>query len=76
MPVVRDVLMMCVMVGLSVGAIAFRRVEGMGSRGQVVGWFERRSMDVSFLVRVKNEESDALIDRGSRYLHLVQRDVS
>ncbi len=33
MPVRRDVLMMCVSAGKSVGEIAWRRCEGIGSRG-------------------------------------------
>ncbi len=41
----RDVLMMCVSAGKSVGEIAWRRCEGIGSRGHVVGWLERRSLD-------------------------------
>ncbi len=43
----RDVLMMCVSAGKSVGEIAWRRCEGIGSRGHVVGWLERRSLDIS-----------------------------
>ncbi len=37
-PVRRDVLMMCVSAGKSVGEIAWRRCEGIGSRGHVVIW--------------------------------------
>ncbi len=33
----RDVLIMCVSAGKSVGEIAWRRCEGIGSRGHVVG---------------------------------------
>ncbi len=47
MPVRRDVLMMCVSAGKTVGEIAWRRCEGIGSRGHVVGWLERRSLDTS-----------------------------
>ncbi len=47
MPVRRDVLMMCVSAGKSVGEIAWRRCEGIGSRGHVVGWLERRSLDTA-----------------------------
>ncbi len=50
-PVRRDVLMMCVSAGKSVGEIAWRRCEGIGSRGHVVGWLERRSLDTSASVR-------------------------
>lgn len=45
----------------SLGAMACMRVDGMGSRGQVVGWQEGRSMDLSFLVKVEYK-SDALFD--------------
>ncbi len=45
MPVRRDVLIMSA--GKSVGEIAWRRCEGIGSRGHVVGWLERRSLDTS-----------------------------
>ncbi len=37
MPVRRDVLIMCVSAGKSVGEIAWRRCVGIGSRGHVVG---------------------------------------
>ncbi len=33
--------MMCVSAGKSAGEIAWRRCEGIGSRGHVVGWLER-----------------------------------
>lgn len=45
--VVTDVLMICVMTWLSVGAIPWRRVEGKTSRGQVVEWLKRRSVNLS-----------------------------
>ncbi len=41
----RDVLMMCVSAGKGEGEIAWRRYEGIGSRGHVVGWLERRSLN-------------------------------
>ncbi len=47
----RDVLMMCVSAGKSVGEIAWRRCVGIGSRGHVVGWLERRNLDTSALVK-------------------------
>ncbi len=47
----RDVLLMCVSVGKSVGEIAWRRCEGIVSRGHFVGWLERRSLDTSASVR-------------------------
>ncbi len=37
MPVRRDVLIMCVSAGKSVGEISWRRCVGIGSRGHVVG---------------------------------------
>ncbi len=37
--------MMCVSAGKSDGEIAWRRCEGIGSRGHVVGWLERRSIN-------------------------------
>ncbi len=49
-PVRRDVLM-CVSAGKSEGEIAWRRCEGIGSRWNVVGWLERRSLDTSASVR-------------------------
>ncbi len=51
MPVRRDVLIMCVSAGRSAGEIAWRRCEGIGSRGHVVGWLERRSLDTSGSVK-------------------------
>ncbi len=51
MPVRRDVLIMCV----SAGEIAWRRCEGIGSRGHVVGWLER-SFDTSASVRGQKEK--------------------
>ncbi len=51
MPVRRDVLIMCVSAGKSEGEIAWRRCEGIGSRGHVVGWLERRRLDTSASVR-------------------------
>ncbi len=60
MPVRRDVLMMCVSAGKSVGEIAWRRCEGIGSRGHVVGWLERRSLDT--------EGEDGSLSSGSSWL--------
>ncbi len=54
-PVWRDVLIMCVSTGKSVGEIAWRRCEGIGSRGHVVGWLER-SFDTSASVRGQKEK--------------------
>ncbi len=50
MPVRRDVLIMCVSAGRSAGEIAWRRCEGIGSRGHVVAWLERRSLDTIFVL--------------------------
>ncbi len=43
--------MMCVSAGKSVGEIAWKRCDGIGSRGHVVGWLERRSLESSASVR-------------------------
>ncbi len=59
-PVRRDVLMMCVSAGKSEGTIAWRRCEGFGSRGHVVGWLERRSLDTSASVRGQKEKRAGL----------------
>ncbi len=40
-PVRRDMLIMCVNAGKSVGEIAWRRCDGIGPRGNVVGWLQR-----------------------------------
>ncbi len=56
MPVRIDVLIMCVSAGKSVEEIAWRRCEGIGSRGHVVGWLERRSLDTSASVRGQKEK--------------------
>ncbi len=56
MPVRKDVLMMCVSAGKSVGEIAWRRCEGIGSRGHIVGWLERRSLDTYASVRGQREK--------------------
>ncbi len=47
--------MMCVSAGKSAGEIAWRRCEGIGSRGHVVGWLER-SLDTSASVRGQKEK--------------------
>ncbi len=39
-----------------VGEIAWRWCEGIGSRGHVVGWLERRSLDTSASVRGQKEK--------------------
>lgn len=38
----------------------------MASRGQMEGWFERRSQNASLSVRVENEVSAVLFDGASR----------
>ncbi len=55
----RDVLMMCV-AGKSVGAIAWRRCEGIGFRRHVVVWLERRNLDTSASVMGQNEKRGVL----------------
>ncbi len=40
----------------SVGEISWRRCEGIGSRGHVVGWLERKSLDTSASVRGQKEK--------------------
>ncbi len=49
-------LMMCVSAGKGEGEIAWRRYEGIGSRGHVVGWLERRSLNTSASVRGQKEK--------------------
>ncbi len=46
-PVWRDVLTMWVSAGTTAGEIAWRRWDGIGSSGQVVGWLERMSLETS-----------------------------
>ncbi len=55
MPVRRDVLIMCVSAGKSAGEIAWRRCEGIESRGHIVGWLERISLYTSASVRGQKE---------------------
>ncbi len=47
---------MCVSAGKSAGEIAWRRCEGIGSGGHVVGWLERRCLDTSASVRGQKEK--------------------
>ncbi len=47
---------MCVSSGKSVGEIAWRRSEGIGSRGHIVGWLERRNCDTSASLRRQKEK--------------------
>ncbi len=56
----RDVLMMCVSAGKSEGEIAWRRCEGIGPRGHVVVWLERRSLDTSASLRVQKAKRGVL----------------
>ncbi len=56
MPVRRDVLIMRVSAGKSVGEIAWKMCEGIGSKGHVEGWLERRSLDTSASVSGKKEK--------------------
>ncbi len=59
-PVRRDVLMMCVSTGRTEGEIAWRRCGGIGSRGHVVGWLERRSLDTLDSVKGQKEKRGVL----------------
>ncbi len=52
--------MMCVSAGKSEGEIAWRRWEGIGSRGHVVGWLERRSLDTYASVRGQKAKREVL----------------
>ncbi len=52
--------MMCVSAGKSVGEIDWRRCEGIGSRGHVVGWLERRNLDTSASMRGQKEKGGVL----------------
>ncbi len=45
---------------------AWRRCEGIGSRGHVVGWLERRSLDTSASVRGQKEKMG--LSSGSSWL--------
>ncbi len=46
----------------TVGEIAWRRCEGIGSSGHVVGWLERRSLDTSASVRGQKVKMGVLAD--------------
>ncbi len=54
------ILMICVSAGRSVGEIAWRRCEGIGSNGHVVGRLEWRTLDSSASVRRPNETRGVL----------------
>ncbi len=56
MPVRRDVLIMCVSAGKSVGEIVWRISEGIESQGHVVGWLERNSLNTYTSVRGQKEK--------------------
>ncbi len=51
---------MCVSAGKSEGDIALRRCEGIGSRGHVAGWLERRQLDTSASVRGQKAKKGVL----------------
>ncbi len=70
MPVRRYVLIICVSAGKSVGEIAWRRCEGNGSRGHVLGWLERRSLDTSKLSE-GTEGEDASLSSGCGWLDVL-----
>ncbi len=59
-PVRRDVLMMCVSAGKSVGKNVWRRCECIGSRVHVVGWLERGSLDTSAYMRGQKKKRGVL----------------
>ncbi len=56
MPVRRDVLIMCMSAGKSVGEIAWSKCKRIWSRGHVVGWLEGRTLDTSASVRGQKEK--------------------
>ncbi len=51
-------LIMCVSAGKRVGEIDWRGCDGIGSRGHVVGWLERKSLDISTSVRGQKEKME------------------
>ncbi len=53
--VLRDVLMMWVSAGITAGQMAWRRWDGVGSSGQVVGWLKIMSSEIS---ASESEEKD------------------
>ncbi len=53
-PARREIL--CVRAGNRGGEIAWKRCVGIGSRGHVVGWLQRRSLDTSASVREQKEK--------------------
>ncbi len=55
-PSVRPSVCCCVYLSKSAGEIVWRRCEGIGSRGHVVGWLERISLDTSASVRGQKEK--------------------
>ncbi len=72
MPVRRDVLIMCVSAVKSVGEIAWRRCEGIGSRGHVVGWLERRWLEFGyFRLSEGTEGEDGSLSSGSSWLDVL-----
>lgn len=56
MTVRREVPMICVNEGRGAGETACRRCEGMESKGKVVGWLERISLETSSSVRGEKAE--------------------
>ncbi len=46
---------------ISAGEIACRRCEGIGSRGQVVGWLECIISDISSFVREEKEGREKMV---------------
>ncbi len=54
--------MVCVSADKSEGEIAWRRCEGIGSRGHVVGWLETRRLDNYASERGQKAERGVLIN--------------
>ncbi len=54
--------MVCVSADKSEGEIAWRRCEGIGSRGHVVGWLETRRLDTYSSERGQKAERRVLIN--------------
>lgn len=61
MPVFREELTMCVTADLIVGKMVCRMRVGIGSRGHVVGFELRRSLETSSSVRGAKEQSEATV---------------
>lgn len=60
-PVVSEELIICVTVGSRAEEMVCRRLDGIGSSGQVVGREPSRSLETSSSARRENERSEALL---------------